>query len=325
MAYQARGIFREQSIIQLHALLELSGKSGEEVSWMVEAIKQAPDTATAIWEIERMLGLRDEALKEKWAKHIAQAWFAMHPHVPAALQLGIMSHDVMCADAILEIHALLQEFSKNPPHMSFLEDGGVLSFNEEQRIAESIHLFKGDIYAVRRAIAILEELRLVRPLKMRVHVVKSRYSRFQALPLSCQYYLIWHIDMYHLDWKEYVGVELSEHMAVFQQYLPMIWEMLENTVSGQVHMSDEFSWHVVRAFRPLWQQGNVLGLYEQSALQSMVDEWLVDKVLVRYGLIERHSAESSDVPKSFGWNRVGEILLESERTIKLPCAIDILH
>ncbi len=324
MAYPLRGTRRERTMLRIQALLELSGRGEGDFNQMLHIVSEAPDTATAVFEVLQFLGVENSALQEKWSKHIAQVWFELHPTIPSALNLRIMSHDIMCSDALLEAHGLLQELLENPSRAGDYLEGGILSEKDEQRIANALYVFKADPLRVRRTCAILEELRLVRQVKREIRVVKSRFARFQALPLSAQYYLLWHIDMYHLDWKEYVG-SLRSHMAVFQQYLPMIWEMLEHTTSGQTHSVDEFAWHVVRAFRPLWQQENALGLYEQSALQSMVDQWLIGNVFARYGLIEYGDSSNEAMPRVFSWTRAGVSLLDSERTIKLPCAIDVLE
>ena len=311
-------------MLRMQALLELSGKGGEDFTHMLDMVNSAPDSATAVFEVTQFLDVQSSALQEKWSKHITQVWFELHPRIPSALNLQIMSHDVMLSDALMEAHGLLQELFATPAKAGDYLDEGMLAEEEERRIADKVRIFAGDHMRVRRTCAIVEELRLIREVKHTVQVVKSRFARFQALPLSSQYYLIWHIDMYHLDWKEYMG-NLRSHMAVFQQYLPMIWEMLEHTSCGQTHSVDEFAWHVVRAFRPLWQQENALGLYEQSALQSMVDQWLIGNVFARYGLIEYGESTNDSVPRSFAWTRAGVALLHSERTIKLPCAIDVLE
>lgn len=324
MTHPIRGTRRERSILHMHALLELSGRNGEDFTRMIDIVRNAPDSATAMYEVVNFLNVQDSALQEKWNKHVSQVWFELHPNVPANLNIYIMSQDVMLSDALMEIHGLLQELTDHPARANELLITGVLDISEEQRLAENLSVFAGDSMNVRRACGILEELRLIRIVKNEVRVVKSRYNRFQALPLSAQYYLVWHIDMYHLDWKEYAHA-MQPHLAVFQQYLPMIWELLEHASVGQTHSIDEFSWHVVRAFRPLWQQDNALGLYEQSALHTMISQWLVDKVFLRYGLVDQVDTDTEGFPRSFMWNRAGITLLHSERTSKLPCAIDVLE
>lgn len=308
----------------MHALLELSGRDSQDLGRMIDIVRNAPDSATAMYEVVNFLHVADVALQEKWNKHVSQVWFELHPHVPASLNISIMSQDIMLSDALMELHALLQEIEEYPASANELLVTGIVESAEEQRIASKLSVFKGDSMNVRRACAIAEELRLIRIMKNEVLVVKSRYKRFQALPLSAQYYLVWHIDMYHLDWKEY-AYEMQSHLAVFQQYLPMIWELLERISVGQTHTVDEFAWHVVRAFRPLWQQEHAVGLYEQSALHGMVSHWLVDKVFTRYGLIDHINTDTEGIPRSFIWNRAGITLLHSERVSKLPCAIDVLE
>jgi hypothetical protein len=324
MTHPIRGTRRERSLVHMHALLELSGRNGEDFTRMLDIVSSAPDCATAIHEVMHFLNVDNGALQEKWSKHVTQVWFELHPNVPSSLNLHIMSQDIMLSDAIMEAHGVLQALLEQPAKASVDFMLGMLDREEEKRLAREITLFAGDDMLVRRVCDVLEELRLIRVVKGEVRVIKSRYNRFQALPLSGQYYLLWHIDMYHLDWKEYTH-QMQSHLAIFQQYVPMIWELLEHTSIGQTHSVDEFAWHIVRAFRPLWQQERALGIVEQSAVHGMVSDWLVDKVFIRYGLVDQMNLSENGSPKSFIWNRAGMALLHSERTIKLPCAIDVLE
>lgn len=293
------------------SLLELSGvHPTNDVVEVVGAVKSAPDPETAVCRVMGVLNIKSPLLQDKWKKHLTQMWFASHPNIPTSFAIPLKSSDIAYAHVLLEAQSLLQEITQNPVQADDISW-------QEARLAGGLSVFRGDTAAVRRMLTLLEELRLIRLYQHHFQVVRSRTDRFQALPLPGQFYLLWHADMYHLEWRQFdtnYGVSLS----VFQQYLPMVWEMLSHCHEGAVQRIDEVSWQVVRAFRPLWQQKNEIGLYEQSLLQSMVETHLIQKSLARYGLI----SYEDDI--SFSWTAAGEALLNAERNGTLPCTADLL-
>lgn len=305
---------------RVEALLELSGVSPtSDVVAVVHAVQDAPDPETAVCRVMGVIKVQNPLLQDKWRKHVSQMWFASHPSIPASFALPFKTDDIAYAHVLLEAQSLLREIAHTPV-------GADNAIEEEVRLAQGLSVFRGDTIAVRRMMALLEELRLIRFYQNQFQVVRSRTQRFQELPLPGQFYLLWHADMYHLEWRQFdpdYGVSLS----VFQQYLPMVWEMLVHRHEGTIQRIDELTWQVVRAFRPLWQQQgglirsemqSMVGLYEQSLLQSMVETHLVQKSLARYGLI----SYEDDI--SFTWTAAGEALLDAERMGTLPCAADLL-
>lgn len=305
---------------RVEALLELSGvRPTEDVVNAVTSVQSAPDPETAVCNVMSAIGVANPLLKDKWRKHVSQIWFATHPHIPVSFALPLKSSDVVYAHVLLEAQSLLQEIAHAPIRAD-------RTSQEEVRLAQALSVFRGDVTAVRRMFALFEELHLIRLYRQRFHIVRSRVQRFQKLPLPGQFYLLWHADMYHLDWRQFAS-EYGASLAIFQQYLPMVWELLMRPKEGVSQRIDELTWQVVRAFRPLWQQQggkglssvrSMIGLYEQSLLQNMVETYLIQKSLARYGLI----AYEDD--SSFVWTSAGEALLEAERTTKLPCTADLL-
>lgn len=293
------------------SLLELSGvRPTSDVVEVVGAVKSAPDPETAVCGVMGVLNVKNPVLQNKWRKHVAQMWFASHPNIPISFAIPLKSSDVAYAHVLLEAQDLLQEITQTPIQADDIN-------SEEVRLAQALSVFRGDSAAVRRMLAILEELRLIRLYQHQFQVVRSRTDRFQGLPLPGQFYLLWHADMYHLEWRHFdanYGVSLS----IFQQYLPMVWEMLSHRREGATQRIDEVTWQVVRAFRPLWQQQSEVGLYEQSLLQNMVETHLIQKSLARYGLISYEDATT------FTWTAAGEALLDAERMGTLPCTADLL-
>lgn len=305
---------------RVEALLELSGiRPANDVAQIVNAVRNAPDPETAVCNVMGTINVTSPLLQDKWRKHVSQMWFASHPNVPTSFALPFKSSDVAYAHILLEAHSLLQEMARMPVHVEGIAE-------QEVRLAQALSVFRGDVVSVRRMLALLEELRLIRLYQQQFQVVRSRMERFQNLPLPGQFYLLWHADMYHLEWRQF-DPEFGVSLSVFQQYLPMVWEMLVHRHEGSSQRIDELTWQVVRAFRPLWQQQggvvrsgmqSMIGLYEQSLLQNMVETHLVQKSLARYGLI----TYEDDV--SFVWTAAGEALLDAERMGALPCTADLL-
>lgn len=302
---------------RVEALLELSGlHPTSHVVEMLHIAQTAPDPETAISQVIDAIHVQSPLLENKWRKHIAQMWFASHPNVPTCFSIPLKSSDIAYSMTLLEAHNLLEEVSHESLTTERTSYGLVLARSEEERLTQALPVFRGDVRALRRMFALLEELRLIRLYQQRFHIVRSRAQRFNDLPLPAQFYLLWHADMYHLDWRQYEP-EYGSALAVFQQYLPMVWEMLMHRQEGMSQRIDELTWQVVRAFRPLWHQQHA-GLYEQSLLQHMVETHLIQKALARYGLI------SYDDDMSFTWTSAGEALLTAERTTTLPCTSDLL-
>ena len=314
---------KHQSSVRV--LLELSGYTdGSVASEILESIQCAPDPETAIRYVFRYISPENQVLRHTWRKYISQTWFAAHPKVPKALAVPLQSGEVASASALLELYVLMNNINEHAPDLHTEHRDHFLAEHEEQRIAASIPLFSGDIYRVRRVCAIAEELRLIRPYKGRVYPVAFRYKEFQELPLSFQYYSMWHVDVYHLDWKEYFR-DWNPQLVVFQQYTPMIWEMMASMRAGEQHLVESITGKIVHAFLPLWQQENEgirinmsisIGMYEQSLLQGMVERWLVDGVFRRYGFI-------ADDVSAIQWTPLGCTMMELERSSKLPCSTDV--
>lgn len=302
----------------VHALLELSGyKDGELEVHMKGLVQSAPDPETAVLHMLSSLPVQSSLLQEKWRKYISELWFASHPKACRALNIPLTSREVSFSSALVEVYTLVQEL-RDTPAVAYEDFAShFLHPSEEARIARDLPLFEHDPLHVRRVCALLEELRLVRPYKGQVRVIESRYKEFQALPIPSQYYMLWHTDMYHLDWKEYFH-DWGAHLVVFQQYLPMVWEMLSRIQGGESASMDELTSKIVRSFKPMWQQELSLGLYEQSLLQGALEVWLLEKVFVRYGFI------MPGTPRIFVWTDTAQKMLDLERNGKLPCSTEVL-
>ncbi|MDA1169072.1 MAG: hypothetical protein O3A36_01930 [bacterium] len=302
----------------VRALLELSGYTDTTVeSRMLDIVKHSPDPETALRHILKGISIESEVLLHKWRKHIFQTWSLTHAKAPKQLNIPLTSKEVAFSPVLVEVHTLIQELRESSADIHEDTKSHFLQTSEEARIARELPLFGQDPLHVRRVCALLEELQLVRPHKGKVRVVESRYREFTALSLPSQYYLLWHVDMYHLDWEGYFH-EWGSHLVLFQQYLPMVWEMLSQIQSGEEVSVDALTARIVQSFRFMWQQELLVGLYEQSVLQGMVEMWLIDKICARYGFITGESE------RMFTWTRVATVMVGLERTAKLPCSTDVL-
>lgn len=312
---------------RVEALLELSGfHDVSDVGKMVTMVQNAPDPETAVCHVMGVVRVESPILQTKWRKHVSQMWFASHPRVPTSFALPLKSGDISYAHVLLEVQSLLEEISIAPITIERTNTGVSLAVAEEARLMQALPAFRGEIGAIRRMLALLEELHLVRMYREQVQVVRSRRKLFESLPITGQFYLLWHSDMYHMEWRQF-DERYGGYLSIFQQYLPMVWEMFTHRHEGTVERIDEVTWQIARAFRPLWQQqngmfamgrGSMIGLYEQSLLEQMIETHLLQKSLARYGLI----TYEDDI--SFSWTAAGESLLNAEREGSLPCTADLL-
>jgi len=186
-------------------------------------------------------------------------------------------------------------------------------------------------------------------------VVRSRHDRFRQLPLIQQFYILWHTDVYHVDWSDYAG-QWARYVYLIQNYLPLVWEMQENVSAGSRDNVHDLTNLITEVFYPLWQQEGLLRggptpttffeLYEQSALPAVIAKLFIQDILVRYGLINITqdlarlfgAPARSAVPASghiplkptppkqgeFTWTPVGHALLPAEKNQDLPCGIELL-
>jgi len=183
----------------------------------------------------------------------------------------------------------------------------------------------------RRLRAILHAARLIRPLKGTLVPVKSRVDRFLALPAPQQLYILWHADVYHVDWSEFAGL-WGGYMHVVQEYLPLFWETLGHPHTGSV--ADRGAWAVslMEAFTPLWNDvgllevraGHTAALHivQQHALPTIIDRFLLRDLLERHGLATL--SEEFGSLSNFTWTSVAAQLIPAESRKSLPCGNELI-
>jgi hypothetical protein len=341
----------------LEALWTLSGFSSDKlnIQELSSLIGDAPDPETACRVITKHMDVASEVLERKWRKIISQTWLERHPQVSTDITLPLTSKDVARVPVLQDAHALLDELSNRPAAMVRHGDEWLIDSSAVPRLAQSMpSLRHNDLPAVenewayvplRRLRGALQALRLLRLYKGKLVVVNSRYRRWQQLPLPQQFYAIWHVDVYHVDWAQFAG-PWHRYINLMQNYLPLIWEMGEGLEAGHTHHIHDVTKVCLEVFRPLWQQERLMlkptaqrtrtffDIYEQCALPAITEKLLVGDVFTRYGLLEiaddltslfhRLGHPDARFEGNVRWTRVGEVILQAERHQKLPCGLALL-
>lgn len=335
----------------LKALWILSGFAEEmDPQELSSIICEAPDPETACRVITKHISTSSGALQDKWRKVISQTWLDYHQAASAALTIPLSSLDIAGLPIFQDVKAFMNALREEPAQVSYERDGWVIESSELARLISAIPSFSDkavtglehewNYIPLRRLRALMQAMRLVRVYAGKLHVVESRYSRFLSLPLPQQYYVLWHTDVYHVDWEIFAG-QWRQYMRVVQSYLPLIWEMTDELTEGDMCSSENIVQACIEAFSPLWEQeveGNnqsLRHLYQRSGLPVVLDRLLVRDILERYGLIKPEQTVDMmfrnilhpDVyeEESLRITKAGETMLTAEREEDLPCASDILQ
>lgn len=338
----------------LKALWTLSGFAGDvDVNELSQLISDAPDPETACRAITKQVNEGSEALFNQWRKIISRTWMDFHPHASSSLDLPLTSRDVLGSQVLRDARALIEEIENHPVTLTNESGGWTIDCRELSRLVQAMPSLNNTVNLavehewscpnLRRVRHILQSLRLIRVYKGQLVTVQQRSQRFMKLPLPQQFYLLWHADVYHVDWDQYAG-QWRPYVHLMQNYLPLIWEMSEDVHAGHMYNTHEMAHSLIEVFEPLWQQEmnwpdqgqkrSFAQVYERSALPAVIERLLIDDIFARHGLIELH--DSVDVllsPFNYRlgrtegngrWTRIGQILLDAEQNLDLPCAHDIL-
>jgi hypothetical protein len=338
----------------LQALWILSGFSdtvkGEELATI---ICEAPDPETASRVITSRIHISSDALSRKWRKVINDTWLRYHADIPSAFTLPLTSRDVLDVPALRDAYAVLEEISKKPVNMVWDRQERTIDPADLERLVQAMPSLSADnvmtaehewgYVPLRRLRAVLQALRLVRIYKDQLVVVKSRYDRFQKLPLPQQFYMLWHVDVYHIDWADYAG-GWRPYIQVLQGYLPLIWDLHEESEEGSVQNIHDMTHILMEAFEPIWEQESIAGaavghrtffdVYTQCALPAIAERLLIGDIFMRYGLVEQEASVHSffhhspvSLMENDGdvcWSRIGSAMIRAERGQELPCGMELL-
>lgn len=339
----------------LKALWTLSGFAGDvNVDQLSQLIGDAPDPETACRAITKFMHDDSEVLFKQWRKIISRTWLDFHPQASCAVDLPLTSKDVVQSPVLRDARALLEEINERPATLTREKAGWTIDCRELGRLVRALPSghdmantaieHEWSFSNLRRVRHILQALRLIRVMKGKLIAVRSRRDRFMQLPLPQQFYLLWHADVYHVDWDQYAG-QWRSYVSLMQNYLPLIWELGGEVDAGQIYSTHEMAHTLIDVFEPLWQQElnwpernrprSFAQVYERSALPIVVEKLLIDDIFARHGLIELHDSvdvllspfnyKVSKIEGNGRWTKIGQILMDAEQNRDLPCAHDILE
>lgn len=326
---------------KLQALCLLSNASATlSVEGVLHTIRRAPDPETAVREVLQTMSITSEVLERKWRSTITNLWATNHPHVPLLPSLKLSSEEVAHVPLLQDAHAFLEEIVCQSAALHEENDELVIAPPDVWRLAAILpSLRRSDDLLVesewaylplRRLRATLQALRLVRPVKGKLVVVRSRYERFRHFPAIQQFYVLWHADMYHVDWGEFAGM-WGRYTRVIQDYLPLLWDLGEHAQAGQAMDARTWGVDVLETFIPLWEeeglldigqgQAAILPIVQQHALPAILDKFLIHDVLQRHGLVATHDHGDHT---HYTWTAIGARIFKAELTQELPCGLELL-
>lgn len=326
----------------LRALCVLSNVAEPiDFSYLTSFVQKAPDPETAVRQVLTHVPQSSDVLRRKWRNIITDIWSLHHPHVPLLPELNISASELEQAPFLHDAHAVIAALEKQPAKLLQEKQEWLLDPEDVYRLTQLLPSMKDEqVYAVesewnamriRRLRAVLHATRLVRPLRGNLTVVQSRVRRFRSLPLAQQFFILWHADVYHVDWPEFAGL-WAKFMHVVQEYLPLLWETTEYAQAEREEDRARWALHVFETFQPLWDDEGLLdvraghtaalSIVQQHALPTIIDKFLLQDLLARHGVV-RLSEEFGHISK-FTWTEVGSKLVGAEAEQKLPCGNDLL-
>ena len=326
----------------LRALCQLSGVlEPVDFGYLSSFVQEAPDPETAVRQVLARVPQSSEVLLRKWRNVITDMWALQHPHVPLLPDLPLSAKEVEGAPLLHDVRAVLVALEEKPARLVQAKHEWLVEPSDVQRMLAVMPSQQGTtILAVenewnfmpwRRLRALLHAARLVRPLRGTLVPVRSRVDRFLALPAPQQLYILWHADVYHVDWSEFAGL-WGGYMHVVQEYLPLLWETLGTVSAGTVADRGAWAISVMEAFTPLWNDVGLLevraghtaalNIVQQHALPTIIDRFLLRDLLERHGLVT--IVEEFGSLSEFTWTRVAAQLIPAESRRSLPCGNELL-
>jgi hypothetical protein len=283
-----------------------------------------------------------DILTTKWRMVITDMWSLQHPHVPLLAELPLPTKSAHLSALLKDTHAYLKAITEAPATLVEEKNEWLVDADDALRLANALPSMKDTQLSalenewgavpLRRLRAILHTTRLVRPLKGKLVPVRSRIARFNALPAKHQLFILWHADVYHIDWSDFAGL-WSPYARVIQDYLPLLWEAIASASADAVEDRALFAGTVLETFSPLWDEEGLLDvrpghtaalhIVQQHALPTIIDRFILRDLLERHGLVTI-TEEFGSISK-FTWTKVGETLVRAELNQQLPCGNDLLN
>lgn len=299
-------------------------------------VHDAPDPETAFREVIGSMAGYSDILQTKWRKVITKMWSVHHPHLPGLLNLPIAADDISDVPALADAKAYLNTILIHPATMQKSNGEWQLCASDAFYYASQLpSLNKRPLLPIenewqslmlRRTRSVLQALRLVHRVGNKLALVKSRYQRFQKLPITHQYYLLWHADTYHVDWSQYSGI-WGDFLKTTQEYLPVLWHLSDNTRINLQYDVRRWNQNLFDSFFPLWDQSGFLdrqtgntalfNLIRVQSLPTAITQVILKDLFEKYGLVVFDDL-------SFTYTGLGIKILSAEQSEELPCALDLL-
>ncbi len=327
---------------RLRALCALSDVVAPiDISHFINHIQETPDPETAVQLILMSMPSASAALTRQWRNFIVDTWAKYHPGIPIMPNWPISSATVDHSPLLSDARAFLDIIKRQPIRMSKMNHEWLIDSDEILRIIRLLPSFSSfsieavesewNILPLRRLRSLLQSVRLARVVKGELVPIMSRLKRFEALPSSLQFYILWHADVYHVSWAEFSGL-WHKYMRLMQEYIPLLWETVIDAEPGQ--LEDRALWAVslLESFTPLWDeeglldlqkgQGAALQIVQQHALPTVVDRFILRDLLERHGLVT--ITEEFGSLSKFSWTQTGLQVISAEDNQIMPCGNHLL-
>jgi hypothetical protein len=307
----------------------------------VSRISESPDPETAIRFVLNEMPPASEILTRQWRNLVLDIWIKHHPNIPLIPHWSLSASDVDQTPLLSDTRVFLDGIKRQPIQMRQENHEWLIDSSEISRAAHLLPSQTGlflantenewNVFHLRRLRAILQAARLIRIVKGKLIPIQSRIARFEALPSPLQFYVLWHADVYHVNWGDFSGL-WSKYMRLVQEYIPLLWETTINNEPGKLEDRALWAVSVLEAFTPLWDeeglldiqkgQGASLQIVQQHALPSIVDRFILRDLFERHGLIT--ITEEFGSLSKFSWTQVGIHVITSEDTQVMPCGNNLL-
>lgn len=326
----------------LRALCQLSGViEPVDFGYLSSFVQEAPDPETAVRQVLEKVPSCSEVLTRKWRNVITDMWALHHPHVPLLPDLKLSATEVAEAPLLLDTRAVLAALEERPAHLVQAKHEWLVEPSDVQRLIQVMPSQRGKLVvpvenewnfmSFRRLRALLHAARLIRPWRGVLVPTRSRVDLFLGLPAPQQLYILWHADVYHVDWGEFAGL-WGAYMHVVQEYLPLLWDTIGTPHPGQVADRGAWALNVMEAFAPAWSEVGLLDIrashttalhiVQQHALPTIIDRFLLRDLLEHHGLVT--ITEEFGHLSEFTWTKVGVQLMPAEARRSLPCGNELL-
>ena len=299
-------------------------------------ISDAPDPATAIRAVLEQVPAHSEILARKWRQLVVDLWSQPHPHIPVLLDLPITAADVSDTAAIQDTFSALRIIANRPLRLVNESGEWLLTADDAYYLAASLPSLQSrplvqlenewQCLRLRRLRSLLHALRLVRRQGDQLTIVKSRYQRFAELPTIQQYYLLWHAEVYHVDWSQFAGI-WGDHISLVQEGLPLLWDLSDRALPDMPYDLRLWNQELWDTFQPLWEQEGLLhrqpgdsillAFVRTHALPTAITQVIMRDLFEYFGLVAGEG-------ELYVWTTLGIELTAAERTQELPCALDLL-